>query len=151
MTEAPDKTEAKQVSRAKVLASQRAHDIDLLATVEAEPTLFKPEAAAGLKERIAAASKEFDGFSPAVRVKAMTPGQLNEMVSAALETVFKVWYPETLAAVCKKLNIEEGAIGSKDAGSHSVSITGHFNHVTRRFTKRPWLSKIVTLSRKGLK
>lgn len=151
MTEATEQVDAKQVSRAKFLASQRAQAIETLAQVDADPELFNEGAAPALKIRIAAASKELDSFSPAVRVKAMTPGQLNDLVSSELEKAVKVWYPGAFVEVCKALNIDAQALASKDTGKHSVTIMGHYDHKSKRLVKRPQLQRLVTLSRKGVK
>ncbi len=150
MTEATEKTDAKQVSKAKALATQRARDIELLATVEGEPGLFKPEAATGLKTRIADATRKIDAFSPEVRAQALTPGQLNDLVSGAVEKAFVAWYPEAFAQACESANVSEQAIASKGTGAHNITVMGLYDHKSKSLVKRPKLQKIVTLGRKGL-
>lgn len=151
MTEATEQVDAKQVSKAKALATRRAQDIDLLAQVEANPDLFATDAAKTLKARIADASNKFDSLPPSVRVKAMTPGQLNELVSGEMEKAVKAWYPEAFEVACGVVNIDPQLIASKDAGKHSVTIMGHYDHKAKRLVKRPQLQRLVTLSRKGVK
>jgi len=150
MTEAPDKTEAKQVTTAKALASQRERDVKLLAQVGADSSLFAAGAVKQLEARIERATSEIDKLPDAVKAKAMTPGQLIGLVTSELEGRFKAWYPNAFLAACEKLNISEQAIAGKGGSKHSFAFMGHYDHKNDRVIRRPKLEHLVTVSRKGL-
>ena len=151
MTGATEQVDAKKVSSARNLISKRAKAVALLVEVEADPSLFAEGAVKKLDALIAEASSALDSLPPSVRAKAMTPGQLNDLISNELGKQFTAWYPKAFAGACKLLNIEDGAVASKEEGLHSVSILGRYDHATGQFGRRPQLDKMVTISRKGLK
>ncbi len=150
MVDEVGKVDAKQVSKAKALATQRARDIELLTKVEADPGLFAADAAKTLEARIDAANTELTSLPQEVRAKALTPGQLNELVSGEMEKAVRAWYPGAFASACKNVNVSEQAVASKDTLQHNVTILGTYDHKSKRLVKRLKLQKIVTIGRKGL-